>query len=88
MGELMPELALDLTCTTDEAARMLGVQPATIRKLVQRGKLKPIQAGAHPMRFHEPDIWRRQQVMLTPEQRQQLSDAWDEVEAILKAKRG
>lgn len=47
-----------MTVTTDEAARLAGVSPATVRSWVLRGLLRPVRRGARPLRFHPEDVWR------------------------------
>lgn len=42
--------------TTDEAAALAGVTPATIRQWVVRGHLQPIQRGTNPLRFNYDDV--------------------------------
>lgn len=57
-----------LTVTTDEAAAIAGVDPATIRKWVLAGHLNPLRRGAKPMRFWYDDVARVQ--------RDRRSKAW------------
>lgn len=46
--------------TTDEAAEIAGVSPATIRQWVVRGDLEPIRRGAKPLRFDYDEVARVQ----------------------------
>lgn len=48
------------TMTTDEAAEIAGVKPATIRSWVMRGWLEPVRRGAKPLRFRYDDVARVQ----------------------------
>ncbi len=57
-----------MTVTTDEAATLAGVDPATVRKWVLAGDLEPVRRGAKPMRFHYEDVARCQ--------RDRRSKAW------------
>lgn len=57
-----------MTVTTNEAAAIAGVDPATIRKWVMRGDLEPMRRGAKPLRFRYEDIARVQ--------REKRSEAW------------
>ncbi len=49
-----------MTVTTEEAAELAGVDPATIRKWVSRGDLEPVRRGVKPLRFHYEDVARVQ----------------------------
>jgi hypothetical protein len=42
--------------TTNEVAQELGVAPDAVRKLVQRGVLRPLVPGARPLRFALLDV--------------------------------
>lgn len=42
--------------TTTEVAQELGVAPDAVRKLVQRGVLRPLVPGARPLRFALLDV--------------------------------
>lgn len=57
-----------MTVTTEEAATLAGVAPATIRQWVVRGDLEPVRRGARPMRFAYDDVCRVQ--------RAKRSQAW------------
>lgn len=57
-----------MTVTTEEAAEIAGVNPATIRKWVLAGELTPMRRGAKPMRFWYSDVARCQ--------RNRRSKAW------------
>lgn len=46
--------------TTDEAANLAGVSPATVRGWVLKGWLNPCRRGAKPLRFHYDDVARCQ----------------------------
>lgn len=72
--------------TSREAAQLLGVQPDTIRKLVERGKLKPQRPGARPLTFWPEDIGRLQATRLLPCQRQAIDDTWAQVDAMLASR--
>lgn len=58
-----------MTVTTEEAAAIAGVDPATIRKWVLAGLLTPMRRGAKPMRFWYDDVCRVQ--------RDRRSKAWE-----------
>lgn len=42
--------------TTEEAAAELGVEPATIRKMVERRELAPLRPSARPLLFRATDV--------------------------------
>ena len=42
--------------TTDEAASELGVEPATVRSMVNRGEIAPLRRGARPLLFRFTDV--------------------------------
>lgn len=44
--------------TTEQAAALVGVEPATVRSWVVRGHLTPLRRGARPLRFREQDVIR------------------------------
>ncbi len=44
------------TLTTTEVADQAGVDPATVRTWVRRGRLTPIRPGARPLRFRAEDV--------------------------------
>lgn len=65
--------------TTDEAAVLAGVSPATIRSWVMRGDLEPMRRGAKPLRFRYDDVARvqREKRPKTWEQRHDaMRSAW------------
>lgn len=45
-----------MTVTTEEAAAILGMTEAGVRKLAERGRLTPVRAEARPLRFREDDV--------------------------------
>lgn len=49
-------LRVDGIVTTDQAARLVGVNTATVRQWVARGWLEPLRRGAKPLRFHTSDV--------------------------------
>ena len=63
-------MVVTLTVTTEEAAEIAGVDPATIRKWVLAGHLEPVRRGAKPMRFWYDDVARVQ--------RDRRSKAWEQ----------
>lgn len=44
--------------TTQEAADLVGVEPATVRKWVQRGYLQAYRPDGKTMTFLAADVWR------------------------------
>jgi DNA-binding transcriptional MerR regulator len=57
-----------VTVTTEEAANLAGITPATLRGWVLKGWLEPVRRGAKPLRFHYYDLARVQ--------REHRSRAW------------
>ena len=64
-----------MTVTTDEAAALAGVSPATIRQWVVRGDLEPVRRGARPLRFHYEDVARVQRDKRGPRWRERHAEA-------------
>jgi predicted site-specific integrase-resolvase len=54
--------------TTEEAAEIAGISPATIRGWVLKGWLTPVRRGAKPLRFNYDDV--------AQVQREHRSDSW------------
>lgn len=78
-----------MSLTTAEVAPILGIGEPAVRKLVERGKLRPIRAGARPLRFTEEAVatllrsrWWKQQ---READRSQLDDAWAEIDGLVAA---
>lgn len=72
-----------MTLTITEAAAELGISPAGVRKLVQRGRITPIEPGAHPLRFHAIAVFDLQVQRRTPQERAQHDAIYAEVDAVL-----
>lgn len=77
-----------MSLTTDEVAAVLDCGTATVRKLVQRGHLRPIRPGARPLRFTEQAVnalrtrrWSAQ----ARANRSRHGDTLDEVDRLLAA---
>lgn len=47
-----------MTFTSEEVARLAGVDNGTIRQWVRRGKIKPLRPGARPLRFTHDEVLR------------------------------
>jgi excisionase family DNA binding protein len=58
--------------TTTEVAQELGVTPEAVRKLVQRGVLRPLVPGARPLRFALLDVAEVQVARLGRSERERL----------------
>lgn len=67
-----------MTVTTNEAAAIAGVDPATIRQWVMRGDLEPVRRGAKPLRFAYHDVARVQQEKRTAAWHKRHAAARDE----------
>ena len=70
--------------TTAEAAEELGVTPFAIRKMVERGELKPLIPEARPMRFNLLDVAEAQARRIRLEDRLRL----DVLAAVLAVRAG
>lgn len=46
----------DHSCTTTQAAELVGVSPVTIRRWVMKGWLHPLHRGTRPLRFWTSDV--------------------------------
>ena len=57
--------------TTAEAALVLGITPAGVRKLVERGQLAPV-LGGKPLRFRWLDVERLRAARLSASERARL----------------
>lgn len=66
------------TVTTDEAAELAGVSPATIRGWVMQGLLEPVRRGAKPLRFAYDDVARVQRDKRTTTWERRHADAASE----------
>lgn len=59
------------TLTTDEAARVLGLRPATVRRWVMKGWLRPV-TGGRPLRFRWLDVEQARAERMAPDDRARL----------------
>ena len=75
--------ALPATLDIDDAATALDISTTHLRKLVQRGIITPIRAGARPLRFHTGDVYRLQVARRTPEQVRWHDTLWAQVDSLL-----
>lgn len=73
----------DQTRTTAEAAAILGLSEAGVRKLVQRHHLHPMRHGAHPLLFPALDVERLAASRLSPKTLAAINAAHDEADALL-----
>jgi hypothetical protein len=72
-----------VTLTSTEAAAILGISPSGLRMLVARHKLTPLQAGAHPLRFHALDVFDLQVNRRTPQEQAEHATLWADVDRLL-----
>lgn len=72
-----------MTLTSVEAAEVLGVTTAGLRKLVERGRITAIRPGAHPLTFHAADVFDLQVQRRTPAERVWHDALWARVDRVL-----
>lgn len=64
--------------TTAEAARRVGVEPATVRQWQKRGHLAPVREGAKPSLFREEDLISCHEARLSEARKQELNALADQ----------
>lgn len=64
--------------TTSEAAEELRVTPFAVRKMVERGELRPAVPGARPLRFHLLDVAEAQARRVSAAEAERLDALADE----------
>ena len=69
--------------TSGEAAAVLGIRGDHLRKLVQRGRITPVQPGARPLEFWAKDVYDLQVLMRTPSQVAEHDALWAEFDRVL-----
>ena len=65
---------------SEQVASLLGVTTSAVRKMVQRGLLRPERRGARPLTFCLDEVWRVERERAGQERIEFARDIWSQVD--------